>query len=94
MITEKQIEKGYQNGVITLETNPQDEGTVARIGEYWFYFDWQNANTLSLSEYKKETSEQEIVRHIFDTLDDMHMENPDEYAYYEAILIENEIVEI
>lgn len=93
MITEKMIQKGFQKGIVRLIDSPHDDGVVCSIGNNWFYFGGDTAEGTTLAAYKEIVSEEDIVRHIFETLDDFPNcpELNDEYLYYEAVLDENGI---
>ncbi len=90
MIRKELIARGYKQGTITLKTDPNMEsGTVAAIGDYWFYFGGLTAEEMSPEEYRKNIPEDDIIREIWDVLNDFRTENPDEYAYYENFLMES-----
>ena len=92
MITRKMVRNGYDRGIIELELSPNNDGIVARIGEYWFYFGGMAASIAeSVDQYKKDIPRKSIIRNIGDTLKDfLHDEGfDDEYRYYEAILKES-----
>ena len=89
MITEKKIESGIRGGLITLEVDPNMQcGTVCQIGDGWFYFGGTEAEGMRPSEYLSYVPIEDIVREIYDTLQDFDgdEELQDEYDYYDAIL--------
>lgn len=89
MITKALVAQAYGQGKITLKTDPNMEsGTVAAIGDYWFYFGGITADEMSPEEYRKNVPEDDIIREIWDVLNDFRTENPDEYAYYESFLMD------
>jgi len=86
-ITEEMIREGYAKGVITLGIDPNmEQGTVAAIGDYWFYFGGLEADELNPDEYAASLSEEEIAHAIFESIDELSTESPDEYRYYYSIL--------
>lgn len=89
MITKDLVARAYRQGKIILKINPDEEsGTVAAIGDYWFYFDGFTADDMSPEEYKNNVPENDIINKIWDVLDEFRTENPGEYAYYESVLRE------
>lgn len=91
MITEKSIQEGLRKGYIKLIIDPNMEsGTVCQIGDNWFYFGGMTAEDMSPEEFSHCIPEGDIVREIYETLDDFpkHEEYQDEYAYYDAFLAE------
>lgn len=91
MITHKMIKNGYERRVITLESSVPNDGIVARIGEYWFYFGAHEAEEYDDPEaFKKDIHKNQIINDIYTILKDwLHDENMiDEYRYYEAVLKE------
>ncbi len=70
MITEQMIADGYDKKLVRLMNSPNDDGTVCRIGDYWFYFGGQRAECMSAEEYRTNTHRNDIIREIFETLDD------------------------
>lgn len=91
MITKDMVKRGYQRGIITLDIDPNMEsGTIARIADDWFYFGGFTAADMNPKEYKKNIPEEDIIREIFEVLDEFKTESPDEYAYCEAILRESD----
>ena len=89
MISENRIRSAYRSGIIRLKTDPNMEaGTVAAIGENWFYFGGATAESMSPEEYAKTVPEEDIIREIKEVLDDFRIEDLDEYNYYESILEE------
>ncbi len=91
MITKTLIRNGLEDGIISFTADPNGTGTVANIGEYWFYFDdGPEAAEKSPEEYMEKAGQEEVVDRIYDTLDDMRRDDPSsaEYRYYEACLRE------
>lgn len=89
MITKKKIEDGIREGLVTFKVDPNMEyGTVCCIGDWWFYFGGFSAEEMNSSEYIACTPQEDIVREIFDTLDDFRNDEElrDEYDYYDHIL--------
>lgn len=91
IISKEQVARAYRNGTITLKVDPNMEaGTVAAIGEYWFYFGGIKAEEMNPEAYKEDVPEADIVSGIYDALDDFRFEGEDEYAYYASVLAEND----
>ena len=89
MITKKKIEDGIREGLVTFEVDPNmGRGTVCRIGDWWFYFGGLSAAEMNPNEYIAYTPREDIVREIFDTLDDFRNDEElrDEYDYYDHVL--------
>lgn len=93
MITENMIKKGLQKGIIRIADSPHDNGVVCSIGETWFYFGGSIEAETPLAAYKKTVAEDDMVKRIFETLEDFpnSPELNDEYLYYEAVLNESGI---
>lgn len=91
MITRKMINNGYERGIIVLESSLPNDGIVARIGEYWFYFGGHEAEEYDDPEaFKKDIPKSQIIEGIYTVLKGwLHDEYMiDEYRYYEAVLKE------
>lgn len=106
MITEEMVARAYGAGVIRLGTaskladGPDDgTGTVAVIGDQWFWFGGEEAEGLSPEEYAANAPEDDVVREMFEVLDGFREDarrDPsiaDEYAYCEAVLSEHGTVD-
>lgn len=92
VITKELILKGIQCGVIELITDPNMEsGTVAKIGEYWFYFGGITAEEESPEEYRKHVPDEDIARKILEALEGIRDDLGDdaEYGYYASVLRES-----
>lgn len=93
-ITKKMIREGYNNGVIKLITNEDADGVVCQIGDNWFYFGGIEAeNYTDVKQYTKDMSKNEIIKDIYEVLQEFkNLEDfYDEYLYYYFILVENGI---
>ena len=89
MIDKKDIKNAIQNKVIRFEVDPNmGSGTVAFIGDYWFYFGGHEAEDMSPEEYTKNVPIDDIVNEIYDTLEffNRDVDFKDEYDYYMHIL--------
>lgn len=87
IITYDMVAQAYKDGIISLDVDPNMEfGTVASIGDYWFYFGGFTADEMNPDEFKRNVPEEDIIAEIFETLEDFRFNNPDEYSYYAAIL--------
>jgi len=89
LITRDMVASGYKHGLIRLTTDTEfyknEIGVVCAIGDYWFYFGGEEAESLSVAEYKKNFSQDTIVDQIYDTLKDFLKDLDcfgDEYLYY------------
>lgn len=91
MITLNMVKKAYEADIIKLIDSPNDDGTVCKIGEHWFYFDANHGEDYFSENYKEFFATSYIVAKIFDTLDDMR-QNPrefgTEYTYYESYILQ------
>lgn len=92
MITKDRVFLGIERGVIKLVVDPNMEsGTVCQIGDNWFYFGGLTAEELSPEEYVKNVPKEDIVREIYEVLEDFRKDEgdlSDEYGYYDAVLSE------
>ena len=92
MITLEIITRGLKNGTVSVVDSPNGDGAVCKIGDYWFYFGGNEAESCSGEEYAASVPESDLAREIHETLEGFR-EAPeiyrDEYAYYEAMLREN-----
>lgn len=90
MITKQMVENAYDDGVIELDISPNGDGTVCRIGEYWFYFGGMTAEDYAdPREYERDITKETIIEEIFETLDDsLRWDSEDEYWYYYRYLKE------
>lgn len=103
IITKEMIEQGYKQGLIRLTTGEEfsdyygfldDSGTgvLCAIGEYFFYFGGEEAELLTVAEYKKIFSEDTIIDQIHSTLEAFAEDedlNGVEYKYYYYYLKEH-----
>lgn len=92
MITKEMVRDGIRNGSIRFVTDPNMEaGTVCQIGEHWIYFGGETAEGMQPEDYLRAVPMEDIVNEVFDVLEDFRRSGDtfgDEYAYYEAYLIE------
>lgn len=97
MIRYGDLVAGYKMGVVELMPSPNGDGerdTVCRIGDGWFYFGGQEAEDSTPSEYLANVGRRFTIEHIYNALNDvgglagLQSSDPDEYAYYEAVLRE------
>lgn len=95
MITLSMIEAGYKSPLkcVQLIDSPNGDGVACKIGDYWFYFGGMDAEQSTAKDYPNEVPEDEIIKEIFEVLDDMrkYEETDTEYSYYEAYLNEHGI---
>lgn len=93
MISLADIENGYRSGIVRVVDSPIGDGAVCHIGDDWFYFGGQTAEDAdSAEEYVRVIPQEDIVRMIYDVLEDFRMaggEFEDEYAYFDSVLSEN-----
>lgn len=102
-ITESMLQKAYDTGVLKIcslsdiDSNQatNNTGTIAVIGDNWFWFGGETAEELTPDEYIANVGVEDTLREVLETLNgfqnDPCEELNDEYAYYEAILTENGI---
>lgn len=81
--------KLLNTGTIRFVTDQMAEGTVAKIGEYWFYFSDHIAASSTPDQYILNTKVETIVEELYCALEDLASEvNIDEYMYYYYTLLE------
>jgi hypothetical protein len=93
MITLNMIQKGYERGIIKIVQSPHNDGVVCSIGDNWFYFGGITAEECKTpEEYTMNVPQEDIVREIFDVLDEFRTleDFKDEYDYYMCYLLERE----
>ncbi len=92
MITKEMVRDGIHDGSIRFVKDPNMEhGTVCQIGGGWFYFGGETAEGMQPEEYLRAVPSEDIVSEVYDMLEAFRVsgeELEDEYAYYEAYLIE------
>ena len=88
MITTGMIQRGLELGLIKLIDSPDDGEPACKIGDYWFYYAGSEGSGMNSAEYIANVPMEEIVREIGDALDGLQRDSRDEYAYYEAVLLE------
>lgn len=96
MITKEMVRDGIRNGSVRFVTDPNMEaGTVCQIGEHWIYFGGEIAEGMQPEDYLHAVPMEDIVNEVFDVLEDFRRSGEtfgDEYAYYEAFLIEQRMM--
>lgn len=96
MITKEMVRDGIRNGSVRFVTDPNMEaGTVCQIGEHWIYFGGETAEGMQPEDYLHAVPMEDIVNEVFDVLEDFRRSSEtfgDEYAYYEAFLIEQRMM--
>lgn len=89
MITLDMVKFGYETGLINLIPSPNDDGIACSIGDGWFYFGGHTAEEYTIVEsYKQNILTEDIVKDIYDVLEQFQSEFEDEYLYYEYYLRE------
>lgn len=92
MISKEYLRQAYRKGLVKITDSPNGDGAVCAIGNNWFYFGGLTAEENTAASYVKVVPEEDIVKEIYDVLDDFRTngceEQSDEYAYYEAYLNE------
>lgn len=92
MITKEMVRDGIHDGSIRFVKDPNMEhGTVCQIGGGWFCFGGETAEGMQPEEYLRAVPSEDIVSEVYDMLEAFRVsveEFEDEYAYYEAYLIE------
>ena len=89
MITTGMIQRGLELGLIKLIDSPNDGEPACKIGDYWFYYAGSEGSGMNSAEYIANVPMEEIVREINDALEGLQRDNREEYAYYEAVLLEH-----
>ena len=83
---------GHEKGVVKFVLEPGNEvGTVCQIGDTWFYFGSNEADECIPDEYIALVGLRFAIEEVYDLLNGcggMAEYDPDEYAYYEAVLKE------
>ena len=93
MIRYGDLVAGFKKGVITLGEEPYGNATVCWIGDNWFHFT-DSEYDYSPSEYMADYGYRLVAEHVYAALNDvggfagLQSSDPDEYAYYEAVLQE------
>lgn len=89
--------RGYRKGIVTFPPCPQGDGVhepVCKIGDNWFYFGGMEAEESTPDEFMENVGLWDVCKEAFDALHDsnglsgIESMDPDEYAYYEALLKE------
>ena len=89
-ITTADIKHGIELGIIRFTADPNDAstGTVCTIGDNWFYFGGLTAEETLPEDYIDMVGIDDAVREVKETLDEIKMEDFDEYLYYFAFINE------
>lgn len=88
-ITKDLIDAGIKSGTVQFVVDPNmDHGTVCKIGDAWFYFGGLAAEEANPDDYIRNTPREDVVREIYDVLEDFRSsaEFEDEYMYYLSVL--------
>lgn len=94
MITLNMVKEGYEREIIKLIASPHADGVVCSIGDNWFYFGGMTAEECKTpEEYTTNVPQEDIVREIFDVLNDFSTQDEfeNEYYYYMFYLQEHGI---
>ena len=95
-ITKEMIDVGLGVGVVRLITDPSGSGTVCEISDNensnWFYFGGANANKKDPKEYMVSITREKLVNDIFETLDEIHDEDLEEYKFYDLVLSDEKLL--
>lgn len=83
------IDLGYEQGLVKLVVSPHEDGIVCQIGDYWFYFGGETAESYSsVEDFRKEIPKETFLTDIYTTLKNFekceHLK--DEYLYYVAYI--------
>ena len=89
MITKEMIRKGVLQSVIQFMPGPNGHVTICRIGDCWFYFGGQEAETMSPAEYLTSISFDDLVNEVFDAIDSIYRLDECEYEYCYHFIKEN-----
>ena len=91
MITRELIEKGIDNDIVKIrpywdiDEKSRSTEPICRIGEYWFYFAGRKGEDGYVN-YLIEHSKDEIVRQIFEAMEEL---DETERYYYEYYILEH-----
>lgn len=91
MITRELIEKGIANDIVKIrpywdiDEKSWSTEPICRIGEYWFYFAGRKGKDGYVN-YLIEHSKDEIVRQIFEAMEEL---DETERYYYEYYILEH-----
>jgi hypothetical protein len=100
-ITKEMISHSYKQGVVRLTTDTEfyappaandDVGVVCAIGDSWFYFGGEEAETSTVKEYTANIPEESIITQIHDTILSLAKDwdlNGDECMYYYTYIKEH-----
>lgn len=108
LITRERLRTAYDAGVLVICSprdiesfdewgqkyidDAPDDQTLARIGNYWFYFGGETADSMGPAEYLHCVGIDDAIDEIFETLEDFEKCGDDglfdEYQYYDAYLEE------
>lgn len=94
MITKSILRAGYNNGLVRIVDSPNGDGAVCQIGDGWFYFGGEEAESVSAADYVDNVPIDDILSEIHIVLTEFFEigeEFADEYAYYESYLLEQGI---
>lgn len=83
LITKKMIERGYNQGLVTIRQ--VEDGVVCQIGQYWFNFD-STAEGFTVEEYRKRNNDCDIITAIYDCLEDFRKAAVDDDCYWDEYL--------
>lgn len=95
MITLDHIKNGISAGVVKFIVDPNmGAGTVCQIGDNWFYFGGDRAESMNPDEYLKTVPGENVAEAVHGILTDFAKSEDffDEYHYYKAILEETGII--
>ncbi len=85
-ITREMIKDGIDKSVITFAYDGDDGEVVCHIGDYWFYC----VSDEDFFEYGAE--HEKTITSVWEALEGLSCESPNEYAYYNAYLREKGIL--
>lgn len=80
------IYQGLCDGIVEIIQNPNDDTTVCRIGEYWFYFIGSEYGNLTPDEVYETFTKEELTDLILSAMIGLYKT---EIEYYEMFLKEN-----
>ena len=82
-ITKEMVKNAYNQNLIWLDADPNTgSGTVARFGKTWLVFGGKPACELSPATYISSVPEEEIINEMFESIDELKTEMPEEYEYW------------
>lgn len=78
----KLIENGIDENIIEFVNNPNDGAIACQIGEYWFYFIGLKDEYITPHKLRKQYTDEELAKMIYNAITELEDEEKDYYRYY------------